>query len=401
MNFPFFNHLIPIPLDPIFKLAALFATDPRDHKIDLSIGLYRDRRLSTSILNSVKRAEEMLLSSEVTKEYLPIEGNATFIHQVGKLVFGEEEWLQEQERTCGIQTPGSTGALAVGGRMLIEEGGKNAVVSQPTWPNHPHIFTHCGMKVGFYPYYDMDTASLSFDKSYKFFETLSEGTIVVLQPCCHNPTGMNWQRHEWELCLSLFQSKKLFPFFDFAYQGFGVNLERDAEVIRLWARSGIEMMVVCSQAKNFGLYSERPGALFVLTRSQKVKIAILSKLQAIGRALYSSPPSHGAAIVAQILSTPSLREIWQRELEKMSFRMRQLRKELFQKLDLKRWKQKNLPSLKEGEGMFWLSGLQSEEVERLRGEFAIYITDKGRINIAGLSSENIPRVIEALMVVVS
>ncbi len=393
MSHTFFSHVITAQPDPTFKLKKLFDADKRLEKVDLSIGLYKNDRLVTPIMNSVKIAEAFLLEVEKTKEYLPIEGDTRFIEKIGKLTFGEAVWHSEKNRICGIQTVGATGALKVGGEFFKKEVGKFVTLSAPTWINHHNIFVGCEMHVSSYPYYDLSRRGLEFEKSYQFFERLPEGVIVIFQSCCHNPTGFSWKLEEWKQIQLLFQAKRLIPFFDFAYQGFGRGLNDDAEVIRLWAKTGMEMAVASSQAKNFGLYSERPGVLFILTTSEKIAKAVLSKVKVISRGLYSTPPSHGAAIVSHILSTPLLQQQWEEELNGMRDRTKRLRYQFIEQLTTQN--KADFSFLQGGEGMFLLTGLKTSQVEKLRSQFAIYMTDDGRINIAGFSDANIPYVVES------
>ena len=395
----FFHHVAPAVIDPIFGLTVVFEADLRPGKINLGVGQYRNDQLVTPVLESVKLAETFLLREEDSKEYLPIAGDTSFLNRVGALVFGEFFWAAEGKRVCGVQSLGGTGALRIGGEFLKHEVGERIAISDPTWPNHRGVFSRCGMVVETYPYYDIRTNTLEFDRMFQYLKNLIPGSIVVLQPCCHNPTGADLSLDQWKLLLKLFKENGLLPFFDFAYQGFGSSIEEDAKIIRLFAAEGMEMLVACSQSKNFGLYSERVGALYVVSESAKTAEAVLSKLKALVRTNYSNPPRHGAAIVAHILSTPVLKKIWEQEVQAMHSRIEKLRRDFVEAL-ASRSRKRNYLFLADRVGMFCFSGLKKEEVERLQKEFAIYMPYDGRINIAGLSDENLISVVDAMIEVV-
>ncbi len=396
----FFHSITPAVLDPIFGLTVLFDADKRPDKINLGVGQYRNDQLVTPVMESVKVAETFLLREEESKEYLPIAGDRTYLNRVGALVFGEFFWAGEIKRVSSVQTLGGTGALRVGGELLKQEVGSRIAISDPTWPNHRGVFTRCGMEVEAYPYYDIRSNTLEFDRMYDYLKKLIPGTVVVLHACCHNPTGADLSLDQWKILLKLFKENGLLPFFDFAYQGFGSGVEEDAKIIRLFASEGMEMLVAYSNSKNFGLYSERIGALFVLSESPKTAEAVLSKLKTIVRTNYSNPPRHGAAIVAHILSTPILKKMWEQEVLGMHTRIEKLRRSFVDAL-LARSLKRNYLYLADRAGMFCFSGLKKEEVERLQKEFAIYMPLDGRINIAGLSDENLMIVVDAITEVVS
>ncbi len=396
----FFHTITPAVLDPIFGLTVLFDADKRPDKINLGVGQYRNDQLITPVLESVKLAETFLLREEESKEYLPIAGDSAYLNKVGALVFGEFFWAGEGKRVSGVQTIGGTGALRIGGDFLKQEVGERIVISDPTWPNHRGVFTSCKMVVDAYPYYDIRAQKLEFDRMVQYLKNLTPGTTVVLHACCHNPTGADLSMDQWKILLKLFKENGLLPFFDFAYQGFGSSLEEDAKVIRLFASEGMEMLVACSHSKNFGLYSERVGALYVVSESQKIAEAVLSKLKIIVRTNYSNPPRHGAAIVAHILSTPVLKKMWEQEVVGMQSRIEKMRRAFVEALTSRSLK-RNYLYLANRVGMFCFSGLKKEEVERLQKEFAIYMPLDGRINIAGLSDENLLTVVDAITEVIS
>ncbi len=392
----FFHHVTPAVQDAIFGLTVVFDADQRPDKINLGVGQYRNDELMTPVLESVKLAETFLLREEESKEYLPIAGDPVFLNRVGALVFGEFFWAAEGKRVSGVQGLGGTGALRIGGDFLKAEVGERIAISDPTWPNHRGVFASCGMKVETYPYYDIRTNTQTFDRMFQYLKNLTPGSIVVLHACCHNPTGVDLSLDQWKQLLKLFKENGLLPFFDFAYQGFGSSIEEDAKIVRLFAADGMEMLVACSQSKNFGLYSERVGALYVVTESEKTAQAVLSKLKTIVRTNYSNPPRHGAAIVAHILSTPVLKKMWEQEVNIMNARIEKLRHDFVEAL-VSRSRKRNYMFLSDRVGMFCFTGLNPEEVERLREEFAIYMPLDGRINIAGLSNENLSTVVGAMI----
>ena len=250
----FFEKVPLAPPDPILGLTIAFHRDPRPHKVNLGVGLYKTEDLKTPVLACVKSAESLLLDLEKSKEYLPIDGDHHYLQTMGALVFGKEMWIKQKERIAAFQTIGGTGALRIGGTFLKEELDNPIWISTPTWPNHLGIFKNCGLKVENYDYYDKKNYRLDFEKLVTCFERLPEGTIIVMHASCHNPTGCDPSSKQWELLRSLFKAKKLIPFFDFAYQGFGRALDKDAEAIRFFMESELEMLVAVSNAKNFALY---------------------------------------------------------------------------------------------------------------------------------------------------
>ena len=265
----FFEHVKPFPSDPIFGLATQFKKDPNPNKVDLVVGVYRGLDLQTHTLRSVQEAEKQLVKTEENKNYLPIAGQKSFIQSTQKLVFGEDFCKESQERLFGIQSIGGTGGLSLGGHFLAQEISKNLYVSDPTWPNHLGIFEACRMEVKRYPYYNQETHSVDYERMLDCFSKLPEKSVVLLHGCCQNPTGCDLTQSQWRELSSLFLKRKLIPFFDFAYQGFGKGLEEDAWGLRHFAEKGHEMLVASSYSKNFGLYGERVGCLSILTKSKQ------------------------------------------------------------------------------------------------------------------------------------
>lgn len=390
----FFHHIVPSPQDPIFGLVAQFEADPNPQKVSLSAGVYHNEQLQTPILQAVKEAEALILREEKTKTYLPIAGDPIYISRLGALIFGEFFWQAEGKRICGFQTPGGTGALRVCGDFLKQEVGSRIMISDPTWPNHNAIFARVGMTIEHYRYYDHNRHQIDVERVFKTLRSATPGTVVLLQPCCHNPTGLDFTKDEWKTILGICKENGLLPFFDFAYQGLGRGIEADAEIIRLFAQEKIEMVVAYSTSKNFGLYSERAGALFVVTEEPKAAEAAASKIKTIIRTTYSNPPRHASAIVSSILSSTELRKKWEKELEEMRQRIDQLRHRFVEAFSHS--SKRDFRFLLNGKGMFCFTGLKAEEVARLKNEFSIYLTSDGRMNIAGLCDKNFTYVVKAV-----
>jgi aspartate/tyrosine/aromatic aminotransferase len=391
----FFDSVTPVPPDPIFGIQIAFDADPRPSKVNLSVGVFKNEDLQTPILESVKKAELELLESEKSKTYLPIEGSRFYLDRVGSLVFGEPFWSQSSSRIVKAESVGGTGALRMGADFLKQEVSDEAYLSQPTWPNHNAVMARCGMKGGSYPYYDRNRQQLEFDRMLSFLDGLSPGNIILLHACCHNPTGADLSLAQWRQVSDLMLAKKLVPFFDFAYQGFAAGLEEDAKAIRLFAEEGHEMVVANSFSKNFGLYAERVGALFIATHSEVVAQRLLSKIKVIIRTNYSNPPMHGASIVSHILGSRTLRKEWEHEVAQMRERIHTMRHGLVDALAIK-CKNHDFSFLKQRNGLFCFSGLEKNQVDRLIAEYGIYMTADGRMNVVGLNFKNLDYVTDAI-----
>ncbi len=390
----FFNHVAPAPPDPILDLTIAFNQDTRPTKVNLSVGLYRNEELATPVLKCVKKVEKALLEKEKSKEYLPIDGDKGYVAKVGALIFGEFFWMGESKRIYGAQTAGGTGALRLGADFLKQEVGERIAISDPTWPNHSGVFNRAGMKVEIYPYYDFQKQKLDFDRCMQFFKGLTPGTAVLLHACCHNPTGADLTMEQWQKLSRLFLENGLLPFFDMAYQGFSQGIEEDAAPLRLFVREGHEMVVAYSVSKNFGLYGERTGALFIVSESEDVAQKSGSKARAIIRTTYSNPPRHGAKIVLEILSDPQLKKEWEGEVDGMRKRVCEMRQMFAGALG--RSSKKDFRFLADCSGMFCYTGLDKEQVQRLNREFGIYMTGDGRINVVGLNQKNLKYVVDAI-----
>lgn len=392
----FFEKVPFFPMDPIFGLTATYVADPRPKKVNLMVGLYRTEDLKTPVMSVVKKAEKYLLEHEKSKEYLSFEGDKEYLESIGSLIFKEANWQKIKLRTSSFQTVGGTGALRLGGDFIKQEIGSNIYIPHPSWPNHKGVFTRCGLKVENYPYYDRKNQRFDFEKLYHYFSNLEQKSVIVLHGCCHNPTGIDPTLDQWKELLNLFRSKRFLPFFDFAYQGFGKGVQEDAAAIRLFVESGMEMLVACSFSKNFGLYGERVGGLFVLSKDDLVAERVTSALKLFVRTNISNPPAHGARIVSYILRNPALKEEWEKELSQMRHRVISQREALAASF-MAKTHDPDFSYLKSRLGLFCDSGLSEPQVDRLIHEYGIYMTKDGRMNVCGLNKDNLEYVVDAIL----
>lgn len=387
-----FEHLPVAPPDSILGLGEAFTKDPRANKINLTVGVYKDEAGGTPILATVKKAEELLLKSEKSKGYMPIEGHPEYIRAAAELVFGKGF---EIGRVAAAQTPGGTGALRVGADTVATHfPGTRIWLSNPTWANHNSIFQSAGLETKTYNYLTSDKKSLDFSS---MMETLKSegrrGDLVCLHACCHNPTGIDPTLDQWKEIGELISAKQMLPFIDFAYQGFGDGLTQDAQPIALLLEKNPEVVVCSSFSKNFGLYSERVGAVMFVNASASSTEATLSQIRQSVRCNYSNPPRHGASTVATILTDAALRAEWEAEVTAMRTRISTMR-EMFiagmKKLG------HDYSFLARQKGMFSYSGLTSMQVDWLKKERAIYIVGTGRINVAGMASSTMETLCQAI-----
>lgn len=382
----FFDNVPLAPVDPIFGVALAFAADHRPEKINLGVGTYRGENLAPYVLPVVKKAERLLLESEPHKEYLPIDGERAYVETITALVLGGAT-----DEVATLQTVGGTGGLRLAATFLKERGFKEIFLPDPTWDNHKRIFSHAGLKVSTYPYYNKERKSFDFAAMMRALFHMPKGSIVMLQACCHNPTGFDPTFEEWKEIADAMSRHELLPFFDFAYQGFGEGISEDAAVIRYFASRGIESVIVSSCSKNFGLYAERVGALFVVGGAFR---NVLSQLKVVVRGLYSNPPCHGVRIVSTILESPELRQEWEKEVGEMRTRISQMRAQLVK--ELLKLGREEFAFLAHQKGMFSYTGLSPQAVERLTREEAIYLPADGRINVAGINRANCQKIAEAI-----
>ena len=394
-----FEKIAAAPADPILGLTDIFRADARPNKINLGIGVYKDETGKTPVLTSVKKAEQYLLENETTKNYLGIEGIPAFASCTQELLFGKNSPIITDKRARTAQTPGGTGALRVAADFIANQtDAKRVWVSNPSWPNHKNVFAAAGLEVVEYNYYDAATHALDFDGLLNSLQQAQAGDVIVFHGCCHNPTGIDPTPEQWSQLAELSVSKGWLPLFDFAYQGFAKGLEEDAQGLRIFAAKHQELIVASSYSKNFGLYNERVGACTVVAADAETADRAFSQVKAAIRANYSNPPSHGAAVVATILSNDALRAIWEQELADMRQRIHRMR-QLFVNTLQEKGAQQDFSFIINQNGMFSFSGLTKEQVLRLREEFGVYAVNSGRVNVAGMTPDNMAPLCEAIVAV--
>lgn len=391
-----FSQVVLAPADPILGLTDTFKADPRQDKVTLGVGIYKDEAGQTPVLQSVKKAEALLLEQEKTKNYLGIEGVQTYNRVVQELLFGEGSDLVTSGRAATAQAPGGTGALRIAAEFLLRNTPSRTVwVSNPTWANHQNIFETAGLTVKEYGYYNASAHDIDFDGMMTDLANAQAGDIILLHGCCHNPTGIDLTLTQWELVANLCADKQLVPLFDFAYQGFGAGIEEDAAGLRLVASKVPELLVANSFSKNFGLYNERIGAVTVVAQNADEAVRAFSQVKRTIRANYSNPPAHGALIVSTILSDASLKALWVQELTEMRERIAEMRTLFVQSLKDEGVTQ-DFSFISRQNGMFSFSGLNKAQVARLKDEFGIYIVGSGRISVAGMTKTNMPVICKAI-----
>lgn len=375
--------------DPILGLIALSLKDHNPLKVDLGVGVYKDESGVTPIMAAVKIAEQKWIDAEQTKAYIGPSGVPAFNAGIRDLIFGVAHPALQAGRVQTVLTPGGCGALRVGAEFL-KRCSENATVwvSDPTWANHLPLLGNAGLKLAEYPYYDAASSRIKFDEMMSALASVGKGDIVLLHGCCHNPCGADLSEEQWQAVTDLAEKNGFLPFIDLAYQGFGRGLKEDAYGIRLMAERLPELLVASSCSKNFGLYRERVGSLSVITESSAQSDAALTHINNVVRGNYSMPPSHGGAIVGEILGDHGLRESWESELTMMRDRMNQLRILLVDKLTAQ-GVDRDFSFIAKQHGMFSFLGLSSAQVDRLREQFSVYMVGSSRINIAGISQSNI------------
>ncbi|MBM7342339.1 amino acid aminotransferase [Pantoea coffeiphila] len=394
-----FERIAAAPADPILGLADLFRADDRPNKINLGIGVYKDETGKTPVLASVKKAEQYLLENETTKNYLSIDGIADFARCTQELLFSADSAIISTKRARTAQTPGGTGALRIAADFIANQtSAKRVWVSNPSWPNHKNVFAAAGLEVCEYAYYDAANHALDFDALVSSLDAAQAGDVVLFHGCCHNPTGIDPTAEQWEALAKLSLAKGWLPLFDFAYQGFARGLEEDAEGLRIFAASHQELIVCSSYSKNFGLYNERVGAFTLVAAETAVADTAFSQVKATIRANYSNPPSHGAAVVAIILSNAALRALWEQELADMRQRIQRMR-QLFVNTLQEKGAKGDFSFIISQNGMFSFSGLTKDQVVRLRDEFGVYAVNSGRVNVAGMTPDNMSPLCEAIVAV--
>ena len=394
-----FQHIPPYAGDPILSLIVAFLADSRPRKANLGIGIYYDENGQIPVLRSVQKAEASLAKHVTPKPYLPMEGMESYRNAIQELVFGADHPLRKAGRIATIQTVGGSGALKVGADFLKRFFPDAQVwVSDPTWDNHRSMFDGAGFVVNDYPYYDDSTGTIDIDGMLETLQRLPKRSIVLLHPCCHNPTGVDLSQAQWRQVIEVLKAGELIPFLDLAYQGFGDGFEEDVFAIRELAAANVSFLLANSFAKNFSIYAERCGGLSVVCPDAKQAEFVLGQLKFTVRRNYSSPPLHGASVISTVLNDPALKAEWQGEVAQMRERIKAMRKKLFDTLSAAA-PGRDFSYLITQRGMFSYSGLSPEQVDRLREEFGVYLVRSGRMCIAGLNDGNVDYVAAAMATV--
>jgi len=386
---PLFSAIEMAPREPILGITEAFNADQNPAKVNLGVGVYYDDNGKVPLLECVKKAEAILMEKFAPRTYLPIEGLATYDKAVQELVFGADSNVVKEKRAITAQAIGGTGALKLGADFLQRFSPTSEVwISDPSWENHRALFESAGFKVNAYPYYDTNTRGVNFTGMLDALKSMPEGSIVLLHACCHNPTGADLTDDQWTQVIEVVSQRNLVPFLDMAYQGFGDGIEADGKVVRRFAEAGGALFVSNSFSKSFSLYGERVGALSIAASSAEEAARIMSQLKRVIRTNYSNPPTHGGQVVATVLATPELRQLWEEELAGMRVRIREMRHAFVSKLKDKA-PGHNFDFVIQQRGMFSYSGLTKEQVGQLRDKNSIYAVDTGRICVAALNSKNI------------
>lgn len=384
-----FNAVEMAPRDPILGLNEQFNADTNAHKVNLGVGVYYDDDGKLPLLQCVRKAEQQMQESPKARGYLPIDGIAAYDNAVKGLVFGADSEPVKSGRVATVQALGGTGGLKIGADFLRKlNPGAKVLISDPSWENHRALFTQAGFTVEAYPYYNAAKRNIDFDGMLAALNAAPAGTVVVLHACCHNPTGYDITPAQWDKVVEAVKARKLVAFLDMAYQGFGHGIAEDGAVIGKFLASGEDFFVSTSFSKSFSLYGERVGALSVLCSNKEEADRVLSQLKIVIRTNYSNPPTHGGQVVANVLNTPELRALWEKELGEMRVRIKQMRSLLVEKLKAAGVKE-DMSFITQQIGMFSYSGLSKDQMVRLRNEFSVYGTDTGRMCVAALNTKNI------------
>ena len=389
------------PRDPILGLNEEFASSQHPNKVNLGVGVYFDDNGKLPLLQCVQEAEKKLMSTPSARGYLPIDGIVAYDNAVKSLVFGADSQAVQSARVATVQGLGGTGGLKIGAdflKKLLPHA--KVLISDPSWEHHRALFTQAGFEVDTYAYYDASQRGVDFEAMIHSLEQAAPATIVVLHACCHNPTGYDITQEQWGKVIDTIKSKNLTAFLDMAYQGFGQGIEEDGAIVGRFVQAGLNFLVSTSFSKSFSLYGERVGALSVLCEDAQEAQRVLSQLKIMIRTNYSNPPIHGGAVVAEVLNTPALRQIWEKELAEMRVRIKSMRQKLVDGLKAAGVKT-DMSFITQQVGMFSYSGLSKEQMVRLRNEFGVFGTDSGRMCVAALNSKNIDHVCASIAKVLS
>lgn len=396
-----FDALSPLPADPILNLVVECNNDANPNKVDLGAGVYKDETGITPIMGAIQKAQTQWHTSEKTKTYMAPAGLPGFNDGMITLLFGDTHPAVLEQRIASVQTPGGCGALNVAGHLIkrcyqANHTSASVWVSTPTWANHIPLLSGCGLPLKEYAYYNYETQRLDFAAMMESLAGVSAGDVVLLHGCCHNPSGADLLPEQWHLVADLLNEKGALPFIDVAYQGLGDGLDEDAYGLRYLAEHCPELIVASSCSKNFGLYRERVGAVMVIAKTPTATDIGRGQLLSIARGIYSMPPSHGAALVDLILNDDTLRQEWQQELTVMRERISSLRASFVQKLQLA-GAGSQFDYIQTEKGMFSFLGITPEQVKQLKQQRSIYMVNSSRINVAGLSHQNMDYVVESLI----
>ena len=373
--------------DSLLALIALADADPRSDKIDVGVGVFRDGSGRTPILEVIKQAERRLLETQTTKSYLGSAGDRRYAQLIGGILLGEHA---DDERIAGLQTPGGCGALRLGFELIGAVNPQARVlVGTPTWPNHPPIIRSVGLEIVNYLYYDRDRTSILFDNMVEALSSARRGDVALLHGCCHNPTGADLNAEQWAKVTRIVADRGLIPLVDIAYQGFGRGLNEDAHGLRGILSACDEVIVAQSCDKNFSVYRDRVGTLFLKTSSAEATARAMAHVHQIAREMWSMPPDHGAAAVHIVLEDEALRAQWHVELDAMRNRINSVRQRIAAA-------HPRLAFIGGQYGMFSMLPISKEQVHALRENHAIYMADSGRFNVVGMSDSQVDRFVEAI-----
>ena len=396
-----FESLKPVAIDPILGLMMAFKADERAEKIDLGVGVYQDDRGRTPVMASVKEAESRLMAVENTKAYQGMAGDPEYNQRMLDLLFGSDHSILGSGRIKSIQAPGGSGALRVGAEV-IRKARPDAVlwVGVPTWPNHIPLLGSAGFNIREYPYYDIESRRVNVEAMMETLRQVPAGDMVLLHGCCHNPTGADLTKQQWDDIADLALERGFIPFIDTAYQGLGDGLDQDAYGMRMMAERLPELVIASSCSKNFGLYRERTGSITFIAETPERADIVVTQAMSTARSIYSMPPAHGALLVSMVLGDEALRNQWQMELEEVRQRIVSMRQLLCGSLK-NNAAGMDFSHIEKQKGMFSFLGITTPQLERLRNEFGIYIVSSTRINLAGVNSNNIGHLTESLQAVLT
>ncbi|MDA0690086.1 MAG: aspartate/tyrosine/aromatic aminotransferase [Proteobacteria bacterium] len=384
-----FQSIQPLPPDPILGLSAAYRADTNPKKVDLGVGVYKDAAGNTPVMRAVKKAEEKLLNTQASKAYVGPTGFADYNAAVARMLFGDELLTKLGGRRITVQSPGGCGGLRLSAEFIQKANpGAKVWVSDPTWANHVPLLGSSGLNIELYPYYDYEKHDVRFDEMLGCLQKVSSNEVVLLHGCCHNPSGADLNREQWQAIRDVALKQGFTVFIDLAYQGLGDGLEEDVYGVRLLAESLPELIVVSSCSKNFGLYRERTGAATVICENDTQASAANTLLAASARANYSMPPDHGAAIVEAVMNTPALHDDWEMELKEMRDRINGLRSLLVSRLR-EAGVDQDFSFIEREKGMFSFLGVSKEQVQSLINDYSIYLVNSSRINVASINDDNI------------